>query len=1137
MTATHHATSRSYVIGSLPPAVAQPYVLPMAHLQVFGAAGIHVGTRTLGPGKAVALLAYLAATPTLSARRKEAFHLLYSDDTPRDADAFRQLIASLRKLLPGTFVASGDLIQLSGELSSDRQAFVDAIARGNHDAAFDLYVAEFFEAFEESGCDGFRRWAHEERLRLRRRFEFAAECVVRRHLANADWTAALATAYLVAERFPTHLISARLLIETLLLSGRAGDIRSILSELGATRVTTATSPQPRALDLFLDAVTALAREHGLADPRRPLIGRDDQFRTLLEAWNAARAGSGATLVISGEAGIGKSRLLNNLALRLRLETPSLVGPIRAAQTESACDQIVQHLARSILPLPGALGTTPQHYLVLKRLSEGSTPGEDASEERRISVVVDALGEGLRAASEEAPVVVLIDEPGPPDGDAVRILADISARLRNARVLLVVASRHSLTRAIETSTREQLTLSRLDARETGIMVSCASDTLTAADAEIIHAATDGVPGRVLAAIDSAAQSTNVPTHAIEDRTRDTVTTTVDVPLAAQRRTWYRRPLSQLIPIGAIGAAALLVASQTFGNARVASPPESFTVFTWQHDSVSRESFVIGDDDSTALTPRFTTDTRVTRWPFSRVPDRVRVSPDGETIAVQIETEGPNTMDLMAVRGDSTFELVTGEGDDGTPDWSPDGGMLAFSTNRWSDTGNDACDIAIRSATGVWRATSGPDCDIGPRWTPDGLGLAFLRQYRARSGRTAICSLPSLDGTPTCIAVDSSLHGAELIGWRSATSLLYAASTDTSSSIYELDITRGESRPKIVGLTFVEAELSPSRDFIACWCSIERDSVPRITLFDLNGGRPLYARDVAPDAPFRHIAWHGRSELLPESLGERETLLRRLHSTTMASAQAVRAADTLAAARAEMRKARAAIEKAASAMVLPQASVDSTPFSVSASRQFLDERWTSIDTARWVPFGVPRPQASSAIGGLDPGGDGNYLSGLYLRAPFIASHGFVLEARVSIPVTLPYWQGITIVAESEEYARALRTWSHRKGTWPVPATQRFFESGIQYPGIEGPERATRITLLGAGGVSSVPISPRVGDGREVVLRVEYAADSTMRLFANGLQVGRRRYAPTHDGRYRLFVYGHSVESAVRVRRLRGWALDER
>ena len=51
----------------------------------------------------------------------------------------------------------------------------------------------------------------------------------------------------------------------------------------------------------------------------PLVGRDEEINLLLRRWARAKAGDGQVALISGEAGLGKSRITAALGDRLRAE--------------------------------------------------------------------------------------------------------------------------------------------------------------------------------------------------------------------------------------------------------------------------------------------------------------------------------------------------------------------------------------------------------------------------------------------------------------------------------------------------------------------------------------------------------------------------------------------------------------------------------------------------------------------------------------------------------------------------------------------------------------------------------------------------------------------------------------------------
>ena len=73
----------------------------------------------------------------------------------------------------------------------------------------------------------------------------------------------------------------------------------------------------------------------------PLVGREDEVGLLLRRWSLTRDGEGQVVLLSGEPGIGKSRILSTLRERLEVEgvqalrfqcSPYYVNPRRCAAT-------------------------------------------------------------------------------------------------------------------------------------------------------------------------------------------------------------------------------------------------------------------------------------------------------------------------------------------------------------------------------------------------------------------------------------------------------------------------------------------------------------------------------------------------------------------------------------------------------------------------------------------------------------------------------------------------------------------------------------------------------------------------------------------------------------------------------------
>ena len=62
-----------------------------------------------------------------------------------------------------------------------------------------------------------------------------------------------------------------------------------------------------------------SRFEALRTATRPLVGRDEELDLLLRRWEEAKRGEGCAVVIAGEPGIGKSRLIQAMQERLRDE--------------------------------------------------------------------------------------------------------------------------------------------------------------------------------------------------------------------------------------------------------------------------------------------------------------------------------------------------------------------------------------------------------------------------------------------------------------------------------------------------------------------------------------------------------------------------------------------------------------------------------------------------------------------------------------------------------------------------------------------------------------------------------------------------------------------------------------------------
>lgn len=82
----------------------------------------------------------------------------------------------------------------------------------------------------------------------------------------------------------------------------------------------------------------------------PLVGREDELNLLLRKWNQAKAGNGQFLILNGEAGIGKSRLVQSIKGQVKQEKNAARLEIRCSdyQTTTPFYPLIELLENRVL---------------------------------------------------------------------------------------------------------------------------------------------------------------------------------------------------------------------------------------------------------------------------------------------------------------------------------------------------------------------------------------------------------------------------------------------------------------------------------------------------------------------------------------------------------------------------------------------------------------------------------------------------------------------------------------------------------------------------------------------------------------------------------------------------------------------
>ena len=255
-----------------------------------------------------------------------------------------------------------------------------------------------------------------------------------------------------------------------------------------------------------------ARTTGLT----PLVGREQEVALLLDRWRRASNGGGQTVLLSGEPGIGKSRIVRTICERVEAE-PHLRLRCQCSpyHTSTAFHPFVEQLERAAgfarddtaaakldkLEALLAQGTervgevTPLLAAMLSIPTVGRYPPLAHGPERQRELTVAALVEQLLGLARQRPVLFLFEDVHWADPSTLDVLDPAIDRIGGARVLLLLTCRPEF--ASPWGSRSQImvhSLSRLDQRESAALAErvTGGKRLPPDVLEQIVARTDGVP---------------------------------------------------------------------------------------------------------------------------------------------------------------------------------------------------------------------------------------------------------------------------------------------------------------------------------------------------------------------------------------------------------------------------------------------------------------------------------------------------------------------------------------------------------------------------------------------------------------------------------------------------------------------
>jgi TOMM system kinase/cyclase fusion protein len=257
------------------------------------------------------------------------------------------------------------------------------------------------------------------------------------------------------------------------------------------------------------------RTSGARTEETALVGRAQEMQLLLAQWERVRAGTGQGVLITGEPGIGKSRIIRELGERVRAQGASwiecrcmpdgantpyfviieLLEQLLEAEPGTSAEQKAERL-EALLSRAGVELTEAMPLftgLLSLPLPSRWSPLEVSPQKLR-DLMRDAVLSLLFELAEQVPLVLVIEDLHWADPSTVELLSQLAGEVSSVRVLAVFSARPEFTPVWPTSAVLMLQLDRLGRDEVERIAARISGERELPDGvlEEVVTRTDGVP---------------------------------------------------------------------------------------------------------------------------------------------------------------------------------------------------------------------------------------------------------------------------------------------------------------------------------------------------------------------------------------------------------------------------------------------------------------------------------------------------------------------------------------------------------------------------------------------------------------------------------------------------------------------
>lgn len=191
------------------------------------------------------------------------------------------------------------------------------------------------------------------------------------------------------------------------------------------------------------------------DPVLPMIGRSNELGLIMERWHRALSGEGQVTVLTGEAGIGKSRLtravIDEIAAQDHYRINYHCSPYH---TDSSFYPVIRQLSHAMGLLESDTTSTKldklrselqvaDPYIIAELLQIKTTPPDEIAgltpQQLRLRIM-DETSLEIRALSQQKPVLLVVEDAHWSDASTLAMLEACLDRISTERVMILITAR-------------------------------------------------------------------------------------------------------------------------------------------------------------------------------------------------------------------------------------------------------------------------------------------------------------------------------------------------------------------------------------------------------------------------------------------------------------------------------------------------------------------------------------------------------------------------------------------------------------------------------------------------------------------------------------------------------------------------